>query len=791
MRSHFFLRRLTHAAVAVVASVTSLATDAGAQNPTQSGVTQSGNTRTPADSAIRLLGVEVTSSVTGRGRARVVNAVAADAIQSATPGSSALKVVERLPGVNFQSADPWGTYEWSNRVTIRGFQPQQIGQAFDGVPLGDMSYGNFNGLGIGRAVDPDNLAAANVAQGSGALGISSNNNLGGVVQYASAEPDNRTGGRFRQMVGQASSRRTYGRYDTGLRSLGGDAALKGFLSYSRIDNDKWKGGGQRYSPTNDVLFGSRGLFGSAGETYQDQVNAKLELLKGASKIVAYYDLADRKEADYADLSLARYNQSGRDWDQFSSWDVAKQFATGTTPDEAYFQSADGARRDHLAYIAADFALSDKTHLAITPYYHADRGAGDWHAPSYGATWSPDAIYFRQTQYKSHRAGVNTRVTTDISGNQLEAGVWLESNSSTIRRVGWRLQNYAAGPTVDFNNVLRLFFDRTGDLTSTMAYVQNTNKLADDKLTLTYGAKFLHVGADFSNNGKTIANAATVPDVTRPNFSFPTDGGVLPQIGAVYAIDHTNEVFANVSQNVNAFPYSPQTGVYNTDPGAFKFFVDNTKPEKATTYELGLRTRRSHVEASLAVFNIDYRNRLIGVAVCPLTATCVSSFANVGTVTSRGFEGLLQWRLAPNFSWLTSASYTDATINQDYSSGTTKVAASGKDVVDAPRVLASSSLSYDDRTFFGSFGGRHVAKRYFSILNDMSVPSYTVMDASIGYRHRGIGVARELSVQLNASNLFDQSYISTIGTGGFTVSGDNQTLQAGAKRLIFLTVGATF
>ena len=752
---------------------------------------QAGATR--PDSAVRLEGVTVTSSVSGKGVARGLNAINHEVLATTTPGSSALKAIERLPGVNFQSSDPWGTYEWSNRVTIRGFQPQQIGQTFDGVPLGDMSYGNFNGLGIGRAVDPDNLDGTTVAQGSGALGTASNNNLGGVVQYLSADPDNARGARLRETVGEANTRRTSLRYDAGLHSLGaaGNDGWKGYLSFSRIDNDKWKGSGTRYSPKSDALLGSHGFLGRPGQTYQDQINAKLTAFAGPHRFTAYYDLADRKEADYVDLSLQRFEQSGRDWDQYDSWTTAQQGATSTTPDEAYFHSAEGARRDHLAYVSADFQLAERSHLVIAPYFHFDRGAGDWHAPSYGATWSPDPIYFRQTQYHSTRYGTTARLTTVLGGNELEAGAWLEDDRSTIRRVGWRLANYASGPNVDFNDVLRLFFDRTGDLTSTTLYAQNTNRLLEDRLRLSYGVKYLYVGAEFTNNGQTM-NAATAPDVTRPGFSVPTKGGVLPQVGAIYSLSGgREELFASFSQNVNAFPYSPQTGVYNTDPTAYDYFKDHTKPERATTYELGIRTRRSSVEGSLAAYDIDYRNRLIGVAVCPLTATCVSSFANVGTVTSRGVEGLLSWAIDPKLTWLTSAAFDRATIDDDYSSGTTVVHSSGKDVVDAPRLLAASTLRYDDSRFFGSFGGRHVAKRYFSILNDMAVPAFTVFDATVGYRFRGVGAAKDLTIQANAQNLFDESYISTIGTGGFTVSGDNQTLQAGAKRLLFVTIGARF
>src|SRR6185503_4572501 len=107
----------------------------------------------------------------------------------------------------------------------------------------------------------------------------------------------------------------------------------------------------------------------------------------------------------------------------------------------------------------------------------------------------------------------------VSGNQIEAGTWFESNSSTIRRVGWRLRNYTAAPDVDFANVIRLFFDRTGELTSNLFYVQNTNRLLDNRLTLTYGAKYLHMDADFSNNKlASVPNAQTTGDLARPDFS---------------------------------------------------------------------------------------------------------------------------------------------------------------------------------------------------------------------------------------------------------------------------------
>ncbi len=746
------------------------------------------------DSIQRLRTVEVVASRVGRGKTRAGSAVDPVDLHLAPIGTSALKVVERLPGVNMQSADPFGTYEWSNRITMRGFQTQQIGQTFDGITLGDMSYGNFNGLGIGRAIDPDNLGGATVLQGSGALGTSSSNNLGGVVQYTSADPFNALTASLSQMIGEANTRRTSGRFDTGLRTLSTSSGIKAFISVSRIDNDKWKGTGTRASRPADAFIGSRGGLFGLGQTWQDQINAKVQYFTGPHQIVAYYGLSDRKENDYADLSLERWRTSGRDWDQFSNWSQAVAAAKSSTPDEAYYNTAQGARRDNLGYVKGMFRVADGVKLEVQPYLHTNKGAGDWTAPSYGASWSPDPIYFRQTQYGSQRYGTNVKATFELPGNEIEIGGWYEHNESTIRRVGWRLQDFTAGPTVDFSNVLRQFFDRTGTYNTTLGYVQNTNRLMNGRVKLNYGFKAVNIGADYANNGRTIAGAKTLPDSARPGFSFPTTASFLPQAGAVFSATEQDEFFANVAENANALPYSPQSGVYNTSAAAFQFFKDRTKPERATTVEGGYRTRRGPVEASLTLFNVAYRNRLIGVSVCPLTATCVSSYANVGGVTSRGAEGLLSLRLAQGLSLTTSAAYTKATINDNYISGASDtVRAKGKRVVDTPALLANAQLRYQHAGFAAQIGGRHVSDRYFSILNsaDSKVPAYTTVDANVEYSLRNVPGLKELTFRANALNLTDENYIGTLGTNGFTLSGDTQTVLAGARRLLFFSIGTRF
>ncbi|HYP32625.1 MAG TPA: TonB-dependent receptor plug domain-containing protein, partial [Burkholderiaceae bacterium] len=151
----------------------------------------------------------------GRGQVRSVQGLDAKEFAEAPAGTSPLLTVSRLPGVNFQSADPLGNYEWSARFTVRSFSQNQLGFTLDNVPLGDMSYGNFNGLHISRAISAENVGRSFLSQGSGALDTASSSNLGGTIQFYSRAPEDTFGLDLRETLGSDSEQRSYGRIDLG------------------------------------------------------------------------------------------------------------------------------------------------------------------------------------------------------------------------------------------------------------------------------------------------------------------------------------------------------------------------------------------------------------------------------------------------------------------------------------------------------------------------------------------------------------------------------------------------
>lgn len=59
--------------------------------------------------------------VIGRGEPRQIQAIPALDIARTTPGTSPVRLIEKLPGVAFQSANALGTNEYSLSLTIRSF----------------------------------------------------------------------------------------------------------------------------------------------------------------------------------------------------------------------------------------------------------------------------------------------------------------------------------------------------------------------------------------------------------------------------------------------------------------------------------------------------------------------------------------------------------------------------------------------------------------------------------------------------------------------------------------------
>lgn len=723
--------------------------------------------------------------VTGRGQSRQVQQLNQADLAILAPGTSPLKAIEKLPSVNFQSADAFGAYEWSQRVSIRGFNQNQIGFTLDGIPLGDGSYGNTNGLHISRAISSENIGRTSVSQGSGSLGTQATNNLGGTIEFTSSDPKPVFGLDLNGTYGSQNTVRAFGRLDTGVLGANGPSA---YVSYGFLDTDKWKG---------------------VGSQRQHQVNAKaVAPLAGQVRGVATFDYSDRRENDYQDMSLGMIGRLGYRWDNVSGdFPLAVRVAdvgantgytgapklnpsAGTTypapfanADDAYYDAA-GLRKDYLASLGVETEKGARVRLMLKGYYHDNRGQGIWYTP-YVPSPSGVPISIRTTEYGIHRKGAFGSIGSDLGAfGDVTVGGWYEDNDfrQARRFYGLDSRTVRTRDPLDFQR---------GAFATQWDFQYNTQTVqyhVEDRIPL--GALTVNLGW----KGFDVRN--TADPVTKGNLAagkIKVTDWFQPHAGVTYAINDNAELFGGFTQVTRAFVSAATSGPFATTQAGFNALQSGStklKPEQSDTYEAGARVKGRGFNASLAAYYVNFRNRLLGVTTSAGIIGNPAILQNVGGVRSYGFEATGEGKIGGGFGLFASYSYNDSTYRDNVTTATGTILIRDKTVVDAPKHLLKGEVTYDSDMLFGRVGANYMSKRYFTYTNDQSVPGRVLLDATLGARVTLPG-DRKAEVQLNATNLLDKDYVATIGSNGFGNSGDNQTLLVGAPRQVFVTLKTGF
>ncbi len=766
--------------------------------------------------------------VFGEGQTHAVQALTAQDLQTSVPGTSPLKVVSKLPGVNFQSADAFGSYEWSTRISIRGFNQKQTGFTLDGVPLGNMDYDSNNGLHISRAIATENLGRVELAQGTGALGTASTSNLGGTLQFHSIDPAGDLRIYASATGGSYDTAHLFARLDSGELPGGGT----GFISFTQQYADKWKGDGIQK---------------------QQLINGKFVQPVGSSlTLTAYADYSQRRENDYQDLSPALIRAFGYDFDNNSrDYTLAKAMGAavqrvdakgksspGPAPapftnvpivssldengaetepytDLDYYDSyynAAGLRNDFLAYVKADWDILDNLSLHTTGYAHVNKGEGIWFTPdnptpvtALGPTGKliaePAPISLRTTEYGMNRYGITSNLNWSVGGHDIELGIWYEDNLFHQARRYYGLAEAASDrPSLQFqDNPYRTKWAFRFDTTTFVFHLGDSWQVTD-AFRVDYGFKTQQ--QNISSATPTAEQAAhAAPDTQLGGSAFgakiKATAGFLPQIAANYRIDRSNEVFADFAQNQEAFDADAGTGeLFSTTAKAWNGGGKNLKPETSDTYELGYRLHDNDLQALITGYYVKFHNRQLATTVGAIIAGRDSAFMNVGSVTTKGIEGALQYRFLDTWSLFGSYAYNDSTYDDDTFDGDHHLVAKtgGKIVVDAPKNIFKAELGFDDGSIFGGVDVSYMSKRYYTYTDDASVGAQSPVDLNLGYRFDGDSFLGGLEAQLNVTNLFDENYVATIGSGGFEPSDPNgymQTLLAGAPREIFFSLRKQF
>jgi iron complex outermembrane receptor protein len=660
------------------------------------------------------------------------------------------------------------------------------------VPLGDMTYGNHNGLHVSRAITSENLASVELAQGAGSLEAASTSNLGGTIKFVSRDPAYQRGAAIDAAAGSDSTYRLFARLESGALANG----FRADASYAYNTTDKWQGRGP-------------------GQQYVQQLNVKAVEPIGRGTLTGFLNLSSRREHDPQDLSLDMVRRLGLGWDNVSGdWALAVRLAeiggnrgdtgvpavhpeAGTvypapiaTVDDAYYDSTT-ARDDALAAATLRTPIGDDVDLKATVYGHWDRGQGLWWtpyvaSPNYGvagATHDNAPISLRSTDYHIRRGGVLASATGRFGDHTLAGGFWIE-DIGFIQARNFFAEDLAA-PRRDYAQIqtdpFRTDWEYRFTTRTRQAYVQDVWTASED-LTLSAGFKSLSV----TNRIDTLAGEMKAGSIRAADH-------FLPQVGLRYRTGPASEIFADYARGMRAFSASNTSGPFATSKAAFDTIKGKLKPEISDSYELGWRYAGRDLTLLAAVYRVRFRNRLFSTPVGQGILGNPSTVANVGAVSARGVETAASWRLGEVWSLFASYAYNRAVYDDDVfdGDGVRIGKTAGKNAVDAPHHLAKARLDYQHDGLFARLGLSYMSERYFTFENDQKVPGQVLADLTLGKQFEGPGWRDGLELQLNVTNLFDRHYISTLGSNDFPIRGDAQTLLAGAPRQVFVVLRKAF
>jgi len=263
--------------------------------------------------------------------------------------------------------------------------------------------------------------------------------------------------------------------------------------------------------------------------------------------------------------------------------------------------------------------------------------------------------------------------------------------------------------------------------------------------------------------------------------------ILPNAGVVYDFGGGFSAFASYARGFS----SPRTDNLYRAP------VVTVDPETTNSFDLGVRYRRSTVQAQATVWKIDYSNRIV---TSFNAAEGIAVDRNVGSVKTWGMDASFAWQPIPEISLLGLASYNHSRLQQnvnlsaapgtDCGSSTTAVpagcaATAGKRVAETPDWQVGGRAQFYLGPLTIGAQAKWVGQRYATDDNSILVDDYTTVDADVRLDLGPIIGLADSYVQVNVSNLFDEHYFGNIST---QINGaGNPNFSVGSPRTFMLTL----
>ncbi|MEN4751230.1 TonB-dependent receptor [Pseudomonas sp. Ps21-P2] len=275
---------------------------------------------------------------------------------------------------------------------------------------------------------------------------------------------------------------------------------------------------------------------------------------------------------------------------------------------------------------------------------------------------------------------------------------------------------------------------------------NELQLTDD-LWLSTGLSFIDIKRKAEIEYTTGVNTTAFPNGVEYQEHY-----LAPRIGLRYKISPEFELFGNVSRSIDP-PVTWQLGSTGTP------YIQDVRPQKANTVELGIRGAHGIFDGSLTLYRSWVQKELLSVVVRQATATqdpLIATSNGSGTIhqgIEAGLNALLWEGQGDTLTLRQAFTYNDFHYRNDATFG-------DNELPGLPRQVYQAALEYRQASgFYAEVNARSASSYYVDFANSLHAPSYTLWGAKVGYEAPG----RKWEVFVDARNLTNERYATASNT----------------------------
>ena len=739
------------------------------------------------------------------------NFVAEPMMRQQSSITAVTSVIDNLPGVSVQEGDGYAFDDWSSNVVMRGFQSTindaQIGTTIDGFPNGTSDY--WSGAKASRFVDPMNLGGVEVSQGTADIASRSVEALGGTLNFSTADPSEEAGRTASVTIGENEGQRFAARVETG-PLFGG--TMRAWVAAIRQEATDWMEGSARNE--------------------REHVAAKIVSSHGNLDLTGYLSYDDIHEDVYQRL------YSDADFRANPRWDRLIGHWPGVPYLNQFYRPGWQTRRQNtLAYVKANWFVSEPISLSVGAYHHRNSGRGDWMPPYIvDVVDDGDGPESELAGRAPVRGGSPVGVIRFVDGNGVAVGPIPGCTSSYIFNYygsggpevdpachpgasavqSYRHSHYGKSRVgVNIDGEWSVLFGGGGGSTlrtgiwyedSRRDLGRDWHRMLDPAINFKWDEQAYWHQYEWEFPQGVFKWYA---EETLDFGPFELAGGVKQYLVAVsredqFGVDRTLDVDSD-SKLLFSGGVTYETPVEDLDlfAGYAENFraigsillevpersLDQLEPETASNIDLGVKYSGERLALSATLYSIDFDNRIFYLG--PATSAGPDylipgggAYFNAGGIETSGLE------LAATVAMPSRTSlYTALTLNDSKYVGTDDplVDASqgivpGTDVTGVPPRLWVVSL---DRTgpLGGGLSAKYTASRRVSLTEDWQTDAYWTVDAYVSFSGEALSdLFRSTEFSIVANNLLDTPYLSAI---------TENAAWLGAPRTISMTATVSF